>query len=103
MDDVMNGGPQNQNIIPSEMQGMKSIVSQILLSQDCCCIPLAPPPPAPSGSRDNFRDIQVKVHIRKPDRDSWMYLGKGLVTQEVTGHSSRVGSSASIFGAPVGL
>jgi len=47
----------------------------------------APPPPPP---RDNFRDIQVKVHIRKPDRDSWVYMGRGLVTQEVTGHSSRV-------------
>lgn len=44
----------------------------------------------PSSSRDNFRDIQVKVHIRRPDRDSWVYMGRGLVTQEVTGHSSRV-------------
>ncbi|PFH50810.1 hypothetical protein AMATHDRAFT_75384 [Amanita thiersii Skay4041] len=46
--------------------------------------PLSVPP------RDQFRDIQVKVHIRKPERDSWVYLGRGLVTQEVTGHSSRV-------------
>ncbi|KAF9462170.1 hypothetical protein BDZ94DRAFT_1322862 [Collybia nuda] len=46
-----------------------------------------PPPPA---LRDNFRDIQVKVHIRRPERDSWVYMGRGLVTQEVTGHSSRV-------------
>jgi len=41
-------------------------------------------------SRDNFRDIQVKVHIRRPERDSWVYMGRGLVTQEVAGHSSRV-------------
>jgi len=41
-------------------------------------------------ARDNFRDIQVKVHIRRPEKDSWVYLGRGLVTQEVTGHSSRV-------------
>ncbi|KAF8230629.1 hypothetical protein L208DRAFT_105618 [Tricholoma matsutake] len=41
-------------------------------------------------SRDNFRDIQVKVHIRRPERDSWVYMGRGLVTQEITGHSSRV-------------
>jgi hypothetical protein len=43
-------------------------------------------------SRDNFRDIQVKVHIRRPERDSWVYMGRGLVTQEITGHSSRVGA-----------
>jgi len=40
--------------------------------------------------RDNFREIQVKVHIRKPDRDSWSYLGRGVVSQEMAGHSSRV-------------
>ncbi|RDB28950.1 hypothetical protein Hypma_015597 [Hypsizygus marmoreus] len=48
------------------------------------------PPPMPVPSRENFRDIQVKVHIRRPERDSWVYMGRGLVTQEVTGHSSRV-------------
>src|SRR6266550_9221153 len=42
--------------------------------------------------RDNFREIQVKVHIRKPDRDSWSYLGRGVVSQDVAGHSSRVGT-----------
>jgi len=42
------------------------------------------------SARDNFREIQVKVHIRKPERDSWVYLGRGVVTQEMTGHSSRV-------------
>lgn len=42
------------------------------------------------AARDNFREIQVKVHIRKPERDSWVYLGRGVVTQEMTGHSSRV-------------
>jgi len=46
---------------------------------------------SPAGpSRDTFRDIQVKVHIRRPERDSWVYMGRGIVTQEVTGHSSRV-------------
>ncbi|KZT72810.1 hypothetical protein DAEQUDRAFT_704490 [Daedalea quercina L-15889] len=33
-------------------------------------------------ARDPFRDISVKVHIRRPDRDSWTYLGRGLVSQE---------------------
>jgi len=43
-----------------------------------------------SSLRDNFRDIQVKVHVRKPEGDVWVYLGRGLATQEVSGHSSRV-------------
>jgi len=47
-------------------------------------------PPANPPARDHFREIQVKVHIRKPERDSWVYLGRGVVTQEITGHSSRV-------------
>ena len=37
--------------------------------------------------RDPFRDISVKVHIRRPDRDSWTYLGRGLISQE----QSRIG------------
>jgi len=41
--------------------------------------------------KDNFREIQVKVHIRQPDKDSWLYLGRGIVTQEISGQSSRVG------------
>ncbi|KAJ6604582.1 hypothetical protein DFH09DRAFT_1123186 [Mycena vulgaris] len=47
----------------------------------------SPVPPAP---RDNLRDIQVKVHIRRPDRDSWVYMGRGVVSQDISGHSSRV-------------
>jgi len=43
-----------------------------------------------ANSRDHFREIQVKVHIRRPEKDSWVYLGRGTVSQEVTGHSSRV-------------
>lgn len=37
------------------------------------------------------REIQVKVHIRRPERDSWVYMGRGIVSQEVIGQSSRVG------------
>ncbi|PPQ62837.1 hypothetical protein CVT24_000531 [Panaeolus cyanescens] len=48
------------------------------------------PPSTTNATRDNFREIQVKVHIRKPERDAWLYLGRGVVTQEVSGHSSRV-------------
>ncbi|CCM05204.1 uncharacterized protein FIBRA_07413 [Fibroporia radiculosa] len=34
-------------------------------------------------ARDPFRDIPVKVHIRRPERDNWTYLGRGIVSQEV--------------------
>ncbi|KAI0321728.1 hypothetical protein OF83DRAFT_1098364 [Amylostereum chailletii] len=40
--------------------------------------------------RDNFKDIPVKVHIRRPERDSWVYVGRAMVTLEVSGHSSQV-------------
>lgn len=47
--------------------------------------------PIPTSARE-FRDVQVKVHIRRPERDSWAYLGRALVSQEMTGQSSRVGT-----------
>ncbi|KAI8990533.1 hypothetical protein BD414DRAFT_483951 [Trametes punicea] len=40
--------------------------------------------------REPIRDIPVKVHIRKPDKDSWAYMGRGIVSQEIAGQSSRV-------------
>ncbi len=45
--------------------------------------------------REPIRDIPVKVHIRRPDKDSWAYMGRGVVSQEVTGQSSRVGARPS--------
>ncbi|KAG9314307.1 hypothetical protein JVU11DRAFT_5096 [Chiua virens] len=45
-----------------------------------------PPSPWPR----EFRDVQVKVHIRRPEKDSWVYLGRALVSQEIAGQSSRV-------------
>ncbi|KAI0756888.1 hypothetical protein C8Q80DRAFT_1131038 [Daedaleopsis nitida] len=59
---------------------------------------------AASQNREPFRDIPVKVHIRKPDRDTWAYMGRGIVSQEISGQSSRVGacgSSASRRPAPM--
>lgn len=41
--------------------------------------------------RESFREIAVKVHIRRPERDSWVYLGRAMVSQEIIGQSSRVG------------
>ncbi|OSD03171.1 hypothetical protein PYCCODRAFT_1434589 [Trametes coccinea BRFM310] len=40
--------------------------------------------------REPIRDIPVKVHVRKPEKDSWAYMGRGVVSQEITGQSSRV-------------
>ncbi len=39
----------------------------------------------------DFKDVHVKVHIRKPEKDAWTDLGRGIVSQEFAGHSSRVG------------
>lgn len=46
---------------------------------------------APSRSREGFPEIPVKVHIRRPGKDAWVYLGRATVTQEIHGQSSRVG------------
>ncbi|KAF9568463.1 hypothetical protein CPC08DRAFT_679443 [Agrocybe pediades] len=46
--------------------------------------------PSTPTVRDNFKEIQVKVHVRQPGKDSWQYQGRAIVAQEVTGHSSRV-------------
>ena len=45
----------------------------------------------PSRSREGFPEIPVKVHIRRPGKDAWVYLGRATVTQEIHGQSSRVG------------
>jgi hypothetical protein len=46
-----------------------------------------------------FREIPVKVHIRRPDRDNWTYLGRAVVAFEPNGprSSSRVGESSLPF------
>jgi len=80
IDAVVNGRYDNQ----------QQSVSIIAAESSSSILVAAPPPPTTSIPRDNFRDIQVKVHIRRPERDSWVYMGRGLVTQEVSGHSSRV-------------
>ncbi|KAF8213117.1 hypothetical protein K438DRAFT_1706727 [Mycena galopus ATCC 62051] len=77
VDDMASGIPQ-----ASQSQASQLVHSDISNTQ-----PTAPTPPAP---RDAFRDIQVKVHIRRPDRDSWVYMGRGVVSQDINGHASRV-------------
>ncbi|TRM60222.1 hypothetical protein BD626DRAFT_505842 [Schizophyllum amplum] len=75
-------------------------------------VPNSQPPlqAATSQPSQTFREIQVKVHVRRPERDNWVYLGKALVTQELSGHSSRVvvrsistGKIVSVFGEGVDL
>ncbi|KAK0208081.1 hypothetical protein DFS33DRAFT_1271434 [Desarmillaria ectypa] len=75
--------------VDSVMQGTSSPVQQ---AQDGSSqvSAVVPAPPTLGLPRENFRDIQVKVHIRRPERDSWVYLGRGIVSQEVVGHSSRI-------------
>ena len=57
--------------------------------------PPGPPPTlastGPSRSREGFPEIPVKVHIRRPGKDAWVYLGRATVIQEIHGQSSRVG------------
>jgi len=40
--------------------------------------------------REPFKEIPVKVHIRRPERDSWMYVGRATVSLDTTGHASQV-------------
>jgi hypothetical protein len=62
------------------------------------------PPPQPTGEQaassslqptqspqmKEFRDLNVKMHVRRPGRDSWTYIGRAIVSHDVSGHSSRV-------------
>ncbi|KIJ45468.1 hypothetical protein M422DRAFT_227028 [Sphaerobolus stellatus SS14] len=41
-------------------------------------------------AREMYRQLPVRVHVRKPGRDSWMYVGRATVSHEVIGQTSRV-------------
>ncbi|TFK56982.1 hypothetical protein OE88DRAFT_1650516 [Heliocybe sulcata] len=43
-----------------------------------------------AAQQPGFREIHVKVHIRRPERDNWSYLGRGIASHEVSGQTSRV-------------
>ena len=47
------------------------------------------------GFQDKFREVAVKVHIRRPDRDTWAYIGRATVTHETFGQGSRIGMLAA--------
>lgn len=38
-----------------------------------------------------YRELHVRVHVRKPGRDSWLYVGRATVSHEVVKQTSRVG------------
>ncbi|KAJ7244728.1 hypothetical protein B0H12DRAFT_1128517 [Mycena haematopus] len=79
VDDAMGSGiPQ----VSQSQASMPIVHSDISNTQSTAPMSTAP--------RDAFRDIQVKVHIRRPDRDSWVYMGRGVVSQDINGHASRV-------------
>jgi hypothetical protein len=60
---------------------------------DCHAACLDPSRCSGSQHREPFREIPVKVHIRRPERDSWVYVGRATVSLDTTGHSSQVGES----------
>ena len=54
--------------------------------------PLLPLHSGTPQPREPFREIPVKVHIRRPDRDAWVYVGRATVSLDTTtGHASQVG------------
>ncbi|KAJ7630872.1 hypothetical protein FB45DRAFT_916799 [Roridomyces roridus] len=75
VDDTMDSIPQ------------ASATSMPIVHSDISNTQSASPAPPP---RDTFREIQVKVHIRRPDRDSWVYVGRAVVSQDLNNQSSRV-------------
>ncbi|KAF7796406.1 hypothetical protein EIP86_007583 [Pleurotus ostreatoroseus] len=36
------------------------------------------------------KDVPVKVHVRRPDKDNWAYLGRAVVSQEAFGQGTRI-------------
>ena len=52
--------------------------------------------------REPFREIPVKVHIRRPDRDAWVYVGRANVSLDnTTGHASQVGEPIALYSPPL--
>lgn len=47
--------------------------------------------------REMYCQVPVRVHQRRPGKDSWIYVGRAIVSHEVMGHSSRVGMSISVM------
>ena len=48
--------------------------------------------PTNSEGHSGFKDVPVKVHVRRPDKDNWQYVGRAVVSQEAFGQGSRIGA-----------
>lgn len=86
---------QSETIDPSEASMLQRSTFNLGNLMQSLTTPPGPPPTlastGPSRSREGFPEIPVKVHIRRPGKDAWVYLGRATVTQEIHGQSSRVG------------
>lgn len=40
--------------------------------------------------QEMYCQVPVRVHVRRPGKDTWIYVGRATVSHEVMGHSSRV-------------
>ncbi|KAI0274718.1 hypothetical protein BC834DRAFT_965213 [Gloeopeniophorella convolvens] len=67
-----------------------SALHELPQAQDPSTVAVGLPLSNGAQPRESFRDIPVKVHIRRPDRDSWMYIGRAMVSLDTTGHNSQV-------------
>jgi len=45
---------------------------------------------SPRLFKDPFRELQVKVHVRRHGKDMWTYVGRCTAAQEILGQSSRI-------------
>jgi len=43
-----------------------------------------------SQVREMYRQLPVRVHVRRPGKDNWMYIGRATVSHEVMGQTSLV-------------
>jgi hypothetical protein len=76
------------------MSYIQRLVSAPILIKGSYAHHHAAPPATPSlpQSQERFREVSVKVHIRRPERDSWAYIGRGEVTHEAFGQGTRIGT-----------
>ena len=44
------------------------------------------------SDEEALQDLSVKIHIRRAGRDSWTYLGRAYVSQDISGQSHRIGA-----------
>jgi hypothetical protein len=72
-----------------DVDGPPDVISQPSAQQGSVSSNIRTPPPATS-TRESFREISVKVHMRRPGKDSWAYLGRGTVSQECIDGASRI-------------